>query len=203
MATTDSEYSTLDLRQMDEQTARNTLTVAEYERWEQLNELRDNAEQTREQWAEADQRVAEITVSADMDQLGTEVEVFGNDLLVHIDSEDPQLRTAAEDLEAFGEAHGDVTDADDLETLDDGDADRLASLLLDMLDAMIVEWDGTEWGDLPAGARQSILADARSSWGLDGLLLAWVDVLTAVREDREDRLDVIDSFRPAQRGGGR
>jgi hypothetical protein len=212
MATTETDdsddgYSTLDLRQMDRETARNTLTVTEFERWEQLHELREGAEQNRERWDREDEVVAEITVSADTDSLGTEVDVFGNDLLVRANPDDPDLQAAVDDLEAMRDdmADVDLTDADALDALDDAAAERVADALLAMLDALIVKWDGTPWADLPDDEREYILNDARhpDKWGLDGLVKAWIDILAAIHEDREERMDVIESFRPATGRGRR
>lgn len=200
---TDDTYSTLELRRMDEQTARDELSVPEWERWQTLTEMVDRAEQTRERWAEEDERVADIEVAAEMDQLGTEVDIYGNTLLVHVNSEDPHLQQIAEDIDAYRQRVGDVADEDDLKGLSESDADELADLLLEMLDTMIVEWGGTEWDELAPHQRQTILADARSKWGLDGLMLAWVDVIGAIEEDREERLDVVESFRQTERRGRR
>jgi len=194
-----AEHSTLELRQMDREQARQTLPVAQYERWEQLNDLRDGAEQTREQWADEDDRVADLTVRADMDALGTEVDLFGNDVLVHIDSEDPALR---ETVDALEDDYAGL-DTDGVEDMDDTDTAELADHLLDLLDTVIVRWNGHEWSELPDPTRGDVLADARSKWGVDGLLLAWTDIAIAVNEDREERADVIESFRNEERRGRR
>ncbi len=90
--------SITELRRMDEQEARQSLTVAEYERWESINQLHDEAEETREQWEEEEQEVSDLVVRADPEQLGTEVDLFGNDVLVRVDSEDRRFREAAESL---------------------------------------------------------------------------------------------------------
>jgi hypothetical protein len=199
----DRDWTNAQLLAMDESEARSTLTVDEYERWEKLNDLHAQADETREQWADEGQEVAAITVSADMDDLGTEVDIYGNTLLVHIDSDDPDVQAVIEDLQSFKDDHGEIFDSDDLERFDDGVRDELATLLCDVLDAVIVRWDGTDWRDLDTAARQSVLADARREWGLDGLLLAWVDIQIAVREDQEAKVDVIESFRSPERRGRR
>jgi DNA-binding protein YbaB len=186
---------------MDEQTARQTLTVAQYERWEKLNDLYDDAEATKEQWEAEAEQVAEITVEADMESLGTAVEVYGNDLVVHIDSDDPALRENIERLEALQDEYADL-DADDM-TLDDGDElkEEMRGLLQSLLDSVLVEWNGTAWDSLAEDQRADIVAEAAESWGFDALLMGWVDIAQAIQEDREDRMDVIESFRdPARRG---
>lgn len=193
------ERSTLELRQMDEETARNTLTVAEYERWEQLHELMDGAAETRERWAEEDELVADLTVHADMEQLGTEVDLFGNDVLVHIDSEDREFRAATDRVDSI---IGD-TDPEEIDELDDEATAKAADALVEMLDTVLVRWNGHEWGALDDDTRASVLQSARAKWGVDGLLLAWFDIAAAVREDREERVEAVDSFRGAQRPGRR
>lgn len=186
------EYSVTELLDMGERTARQSLTYDQYQRWEKLNDLHDQAEETRQEWAEEDERVGEIVVHADREELGTRVDLYGNDVLVHVDPEDADVREAARALDdEFGERE---------EVPDDAEAiDRLAGLLLDLFDAVLLEWNGTDWAELPADARQDVLTDAREKWGIEGLLLAWADIAAAVEEDREERLDVVESFRGAQR----
>lgn len=196
--TTDG-YTVTELRRMDEEAARTTLTVAEYERWESINALHDQAEETRQQWDDEAETVADLTVHADVDDLGTEVDVYGNNLLVHIDSEDDALTDAAETLDdAFGE-----DELDDPGELDDDRKAEVVENLVTMIDAVIVRWNGTEWNDLGESTRRGVLGDARAKWGVDGLMLAWVDIASAVHEDREEKVSVIDSFRDPERRGRR
>ena len=196
--TDDSGRSTLELRQMDEATARNTLPIAEFERWQQLHELMDGAAETRERWADEDATVAELTVHADMDALGTTVDLYGNDVLVHVDSGDEDLRAAAGRLE---DHLGD--DGDDIESIDDETARAVGDALKDMLDAVLVRWNGVEWAELSHGKRATILNDAHSKWGLEALLLAWFDITDAVGSDVEERTSVIENFRNPERRGNR
>ena len=191
-----------ELRRMDEETARSTLTVNQYERWEKLNDLHAEAAETKEQWADEAERVAEITVSADMEQLGTEVDVFGNDLLVYVDSDDEEVQAIGEDLERIQAKHDDVP-AEEIETIPAEDREEMARVLCRLLDAILVRWDGVEWADLPEWKRETVLEDARDGWDLDGLLLAWVDIAVAINEDREETMDVIESFRSSERRGRR
>lgn len=196
------EYSPRQLRQMDDAEARTTLTVAQYERREKLLELDAQAEETQEQWDEEDRQVAEVTVHADPESLGTEVAVYGNDLLVHIEDDDAQLRAAVEDLRDLQSEYGDLA-PDEYDEIDERDQDRMVALLQDLLDAVLVRWNGTEWGDLGEAQRRAILDEAAGEWGVNALFLAWVDIQVAVLEEREDRLDVIESFRDETRRGRR
>jgi hypothetical protein len=199
MSTQNDDYNTLELRRMSEEEARNQLTVDEYERWEKLTDLKDGYDETKDRWDDEDETVAALTVHADADALGTDVELYGNDALVHVDSESEAFRDAADRLEG---ALGD-TDPDDIDALDDADTDAAADALLDMLDAVLIRWNGTEWDELSQGQRQTALQQMRSKWGLDALLMAWFDIAAAVAEDRQDRVDVIESFRSPERRGRR
>lgn len=182
-----------ELRQMSDEEARQSLTVDEYERREKLIELHEQADETRERWAEEERQIAEITVQADMEQLGTRVDVFGNDLLVHLDSDDRQLTQAAGKLEDLREQYADV-DADELEELPTEDKNAMLGHLQTMLDCVIVEWGDQRWSNLREDQRADILADAAEKWGLDGIMLAWVDIAAAVNEDRQERMEVVESF---------
>lgn len=195
----DLDYSVSQLREMDEQTARDTLTVNQYERWEQIQDLYDDVAETEAEWQSQEETVAAVTVSADMEQLGTRVDVFGNDLLVHADTEAPAFRQAAERLES---EFGDI-DGSELDGVDDDRVQALADHLVEMLSQVIVQWGGTEWDSLPPAQRDSILADAREKWGVDGLMLAWSDIAVAIREDREEVVGQLEKFRDPERRGTR
>jgi hypothetical protein len=192
---TSGGYSPFDLREMDEQTAKQTLTVNEFERWESVNDRLDEADEVREQWADQEDRVEDLVVHADPEQLGTRVDVFGNDVLVHVNSDDPEVRDAAEALEAHDDA--------DMDDLSEADRREIGDDLTTLLDAILVRWNGTEWEDLPDDVRTDVLADAREKWGFDNLMLAWADIAEAVYEDREQRVDVVEKFRDPERRGNR
>jgi len=197
-ATGGQDWSTLDLRRMDREEARETLPVAEYERWEQLHENINAAAETRERWAEEDQRVQELTVHADAEQLGTEVDLYGNTVLVHVNPDDDRFRAVATDLQdRYGE------DGPDTDELDPEEVDRLADDLIEMLDLVILRWNGVEWDALDPDTRRDTLADARVAWGVDNLWLAWADIAEATQQRHQERVDVVDSFRGEARRGGR
>lgn len=191
------DYTPGDLQAMSDEEARSELTVEQYERREKLLELLDEADENEQRLAEEDDRVEDLVVHADPDALGTDLDLFGNDVLVKIDSDDPEFRAVAEQLDdEFGEA-----DETAVEELAPDETDDIADALQEMLDLVMVRWNGHEWADLPQDQRDLVLHDCRDKWGVDGLLLAWLDIAAAVNEDREDRLSVIDSFRGAQRRG--
>lgn len=193
----DREYTPGQLRQLDRDEARETLTVDQFERWEQLDELDEQAAETEQEWSDQRETVTDLVVHADRDALGTAVDIYGNDLLVRVHSENDQFRAAAEGLEAtFGDEEASLDD------LSDADREDLAGHLIDMLDAVLLEWNGTPWDSVPEPERYEILTQARGKWNLDGLLLAWFDIADAINDEREDQMEVVDSFRGA-RGGGR
>lgn len=193
------DWTVSELLAMDEQQARTTLPVAQYERWEKLQELHEQADETRQEWADQSETVQELTVHADPEKLGTRVDVFGNDVLVHIDNEDPEFRAAADRLD---EIRNDVPD-EDVADIDPDDAQGAGDALVEMLSASIVEWNGHAWADLREDQRADVMADAREQWGIDGLLLAWVEIAGAVSQDREQRVSVIEKFRDPERRGNR
>jgi len=193
------EYSAHELKRMDEETARNTLTVTQFERWESIQELYDDADETQDEWDAQAETVAEVTVSADMESLGVEVDVFGNDLLVHADTEDPEFQRHAQTLD---DEFGDV-DGSNVESVAPERLDRLADHLVEMLDLVIVRWDDTEWNELTDGQRHGVLSDAREQWGIEGLLLAWADIAASIYEDRDERMGRIEKFREPERRGDR
>lgn len=178
------------LRQMDEQTARDELDIDQLPRWRKVNDLHDSAEETRQQWRDQEERVGDIVVHADIEELGTEVTVYGNDLLVHLDAEDRRLRAVADELQ---DDYGD-TDAEEVPELSDEEIDDIAASLIEVFDLIIRRWNGTPWRQLRDERRRAILQDAREKWKIDGLLVAFAEVVDAVESDREEKLEVIDGF---------
>jgi antitoxin component of MazEF toxin-antitoxin module len=209
---TDS-YTPRELRQMDDDDARRTLTVAQYERREKLLELQAEADETAAQFEAEAEAVEEITVKADAEALGTEVDIWGNTLLVRIPDGSDTLREHGEAVEdVFRELEADTdtgadtgadmgadmaADADAFADVDRDTRNEIVGHLQAILDEVIIRWDGTEWADLPPGHRDTVLHDATEKWGVDGLLLAVVDIVAAVQEDREERVSVMESFRGA------
>lgn len=186
------EWTPGQLLDMDEQTARSELSPEQFERWHKLHDLNDDAEQTKFEWQQESKRVQELTVNADMQQLGTEVDLFGNDVLVHIDSGNREFRRAADRLE---DAETDLDDRAEVDALPEEQQEEIARALQDMLDAVLVEWNGQRWSDLSDAERGAVLDQCREKWGVNGLMLAWVRIAKAANEDREETEELIESFR--------
>lgn len=189
-------YTPGELRRMNDAEARDQLTVNQYERREKLLALHEQAAETDEQFAAEAAEVEALTVSADPEQLGTEVDVYGNTLLVRVEDGNDRLQRHGEAVETLLEAAEGEAD-DDLGGLADDRRDELAAHLRSLLDELLVRWDGESWADLRDAHREAILLDASDKWGVDGLLLAVVNIVAAVHEDREERVSVVESFRGA------
>jgi len=197
MSETDTNgYTILELRAMDREEARQTLPVAEFERWEQLTELEEGAEQTREQWADEAETVVDVAVHADAEALGTELDLYGNDVLVHVDSEDTAFKRAAEAMDSALPDDG-VEDSE----LTDARAERLTARTVDVLDAMLLRWNGTEWDTLSPDQRQRILQRARDKWGLEATVMAVIEAVKAIQTDREQTKAAVEAFL-GETGGG-
>lgn len=193
------EHTPGQLRRMDDDEARRELTVEQYERREKVIALHEGADEQEREWADEDRRVEELTVHADPDQLGTPVDVYGNDLLVKVNPEDDGFREAATYLE---DQYGDVG-VEEAVALDEAATEDIAARMLQMLDACLLRWNGTDWSDLPEDTRRDALDAAYAKWGLDGLMAGWADIVVAINEERADQLDVIESFRDPEGRGRR
>lgn len=194
------EFTPEQLRRMGDDEARETLTVAQYERREKILDLHAGADDQVDEWDDEDQTVTDLVVHADPEQLGTRVDLYGNDVLVHMDSDNDDLK---ETIDALESEFGDVSGGGDIDELDDDALETFEGLVTDALGALLVRWNGHDWANLDPFERDVILDSAREKWGLDGMFLGFIDVVIAVQEDREERLDVVDSFRGAQRRGRR
>jgi hypothetical protein len=191
-----SEHNAVELREMDDETARNTLTVAEYERRERIINAYEQAEATREERTEQERRVQDIVVHADTDALVTEVDIFGNDVGGRINPEDDALRELAVTMEEeYGDIDPERIGEESIEGVDDAAVEEIVADLIDLLDIIIVRWNGTAWADLDAAHRRAILEDAREAWGLDGFFVALLELVEAIEADQEERFEVVDGFR--------
>ena len=203
--------SITELRRMDEQTAMQTLTMAEYQRWESVNDHHERAEQVRQEWRETEQDADEILRHHDISDLASEVELFGNDCLVYYDPEDKRVRNIADRLaDALGvDLDGrDVSEieasADDVSEEDIGPA---KDVLADFLELSLREWNGHTWSDLPVKQRTELIDGLKppdpDGWGLYGLMDAMNTVMVAVEENRDERLGRVEKFRNPERRGNR
>lgn len=196
----DGGYSMAALREMSDAEARATLTVDEYDDWQQLQDLFEQDEQTREQWEQADETVAEVAVRADMEQLGTQVDLWGNPVVVHLDPGDRHLQQR---IREFEDEHGEHA-GEDVDDIDDVDTEQIAESVKLLLDVLLVEWDGTRWADLPDYERDEyhpVLDVAEDKWGLAGLVDGVVRVLETAYEEQQQRMEEIESFLGAAGGG--
>jgi len=212
-ATTDTGRTITELRQMDESTARNTLTMAEFERWESVNKHLDKADEVRQEWAENEREATDILSRADPSWLASDIEVWGNDLSVYYGPEDARLREA---IDGLGDAVGvDLEDVDDMaddelpdaDEVDDDAIEDVKHALAELIGVAIIEINGQAWNDLPADARSNVLesiAEPRpEGWGLAGLMDAWTEIQVTVEENRDDRLERVRKFRSEKRRGDR
>ena len=194
-----ADYSAMDLREMDRAEAEQRLDADDFARWEDVHELTQAADERAAQFDQNDQTVHSVTVDADLSDLGTDVELFGNTLTVYLDSDDDRLHDAVERLED----DFDDVDSDDLAALGKADRNAIGEALEDILLSAIMAWDGQSFDDLPADEPLAIVQTAREKWGLTATFEAVMRIIDACNEAQEERFEAIDSFRTAQRRGNR
>ena len=192
--------STARLKRMDEETARQTLTVAEYERWEGVQELHQQADEQRQEWADHDELAMDVTVHADLEDLWVDVELYGNDLQVYADPEDDDLRETAEELQTRFE---DV-DPEDIDDFDPERVHELGHVLEDYFNSILRTWNGERWQELFDDQRIQILTTARDKWGTKAMTYALIKCATKIAEQQDEYVAAIESFRGSEgRGMGR
>jgi len=213
-ADTPDEIPITRLREMDESEAKRTLTYAEFQRWESINDRLDEHDEALEAWDETRQEASDIMLRADTSDLASDVTVFGNDLAVYYAPDDPRIREQADRLgDAFGVDIEDAADDPDAvagmttDDLDESVIDDVKAILAELVTVAIVEWDGAPYDDLGDADRQAIAdlmtADPPEGWGVAGLMDAWVEISVAVENNRDERLERIQKFRDAGRRGDR
>lgn len=213
-ATTDTDNDPTDRRTvsellaMDEATARETLTVQEYQRWESLTDAHERADEVRAEFDAADEAVNRLLVANDFSALTQTVDVFGNELEVYYDPEDKAVRAAAERLADIFDADPRNPDAE-ITTADVSDEQLAAAKdgLADLLFEAVVTWRGTDFEEVSAAERESlkqtITQPHPDGWGLAGLFDAWATVMYAVESNRNERMERVQKFRNASRRGDR
>jgi len=190
----DTDYSPGQLRAMDDEEARSTLTVDQYERREKLLEMEAEANETAERFAEEEETVHGISVATDPEELGTTVETMGNTLLVHLDRENRHVR---QHLQALDEQTDEGDDVPDPGELDDETADEAIGHVFGLFKHTIIRWNGDDFATLDETEKDDILHAARRKWGDGGIMLALFDVFMAVAEEHEEREQAMESFRGA------
>lgn len=208
------ERTISELRAMDREEARQQLTVAEFEKWESVNDHLDEHAEATAEWEDTRAVATDIMVRADVSDLAADVTVFGNDLTAYFAPDDEEFRAMGERLgESFGvdieEVADDPDSAEGLSTddLDEEKLDEVNDLLADFIIYMVQSWDGHDWDELRESDRQAVRAvitdDPPQGWGIAGAMDAWVEIVTAVEANRNDRLERIQKFRSAERRGDR
>jgi len=200
MAITDSGRTMAELRAMDEATAKTELSFQEFQTWESLNERLDEHEQTKQDWQDIDEATTDAIVFSDRSDLAADVSVMGNDLSVYYGPEDSDIRDPAKRLqERFDIDDADGLDADDVP---EEDIEFVADCLIDLIEAAVVDWNGTHYDDL-SPQDLDFIRDGIRDWGLAAMMDAWVEIQVSVEENRNDRLERIQKFRSPERRGDR
>ena len=200
MAITDSGRTMAELRAMDESTAKTELSFQEFQTWESLNERLDEHEQTKQDWQDIDEATTDAIVFSDRSDLAADVSVMGNDLSVYYGPEDSDIRDPAKRLqERFDIDDADGLDADDVP---EEDIEFVADCLIDLIEAAVVDWNGTHYDEL-SPQDLAFIRDGIRDWGLAAMMDAWVEIQVSVEENRNDRLERIQKFRSPERRGDR
>lgn len=183
------EYTTVELREMDDATAATELTNEQQERREKLLSLQEEAENTQDRWEDERETVGNVIVQSDLEALGSRLNLYGNLVLVQLNTDNDQLREGAEKLQSFAD------EETELENVDWDKREDLAVAAKDVLDALLIEWDGTRWDRLPQERRSQILNEAREAWGYEHFFAAVMNALLAARAQFNDLEEQAKSFR--------
>jgi len=209
MSTTqpDDRRPVSELLAMDESEAKQTLSWAEYQRYESLTEHHDRADENRADLDAADEQVHGLIARTDVSDLAADVDVFGNELVCYYGPEDEPVQDAAQRLaDIFDADPSDPEGSIDTEDVSDDDLAAAKDALADLLFAAVIEWNGEAWGEIPEagrdGVKEQITQPRPEGWGIAGLLDAWATVQAAVEEKRTERMDVVRKFRDETRTRG-
>ena len=182
------------LLRMDDEEANMWLDEAEHERREKLKELYEGAEETRKEWQEQEKATVQTLIEADMGELTTELDLYGNDVsvLLNLDREQRQL---IERIETEYEG------ADDIEELDESEIQRLESMLAEFFKIVFHEFNGRKlesFGVTPLEFTQAIVAE----WGIRASIYAMIEIIETINEQDEETMERVQKFR-GEAGSGR
>lgn len=205
----DDAYTMTELLAMDKAEAVEKLDYGQYQTWESAVDHHDRYHRQKQKWRTNETEATDILVRADVGDLATELTLFGNQVSVYYDPEDPRIRDLVERL---GDLLGvDTTDPTAIEAsaadIDESAIDPAKELLAEFIAVTIQRWDGVEWDDIPSETRSSITDQIQQphpdGWGLVGLMDGLNDILVAVESNRDDRLERVQKFRQPERRGDR
>lgn len=181
-----------ELREMTREEAEERLDEHDLERWEAYHELRASKEETEERFKEDDALAIDTLVQADMGELTTDLDLYGNEVSVVVELNQQQqslLRNVEREYEDI-----------DLEDPDDDAIDAVRDVMERFIAAVLVKFNGVEVRELEEPKRLALAAECVDKWGLRGTFHAVVQIVEATREMDEDRVGSIESFRPEARG---
>lgn len=179
-----------ELRAMSEEEAEMWLDADEYDRWERLQRLDSQREETKAEWDRQEQETVETLVKADMGELTTDLNIYGNDIsvLVNLDREQRHLMRAIQEKYAGVEGIEDLTETE---------LDALESMLADWLEVIIHEFNGTRLVDLDADERRTLTLQIVEKWGLRATMMAMVDIIEAINTQDQETMEMVEKFRGA------
>lgn len=186
------EVSFGELREMTREEAAERLDQHDLERWEAYHELRSRKEETAERFQDDDALAIDTLVQADMGELTTDLDLYGNEVSVVIELDERQqslLRNVEREY-------------DDIDLDDPGEdaIDAVRDVMERFIATVVVGFNGVEVRDLEEVKRLTLAAECVDKWGLRGTFHAVVKIVEATREMDEDRVGSIESFRPEARG---
>jgi hypothetical protein len=187
--TTEGEdYTPEQLLRMDEEEARMWLSEEDQERRAKLRELYEGAEKQREEWQEQEQTTVETLIEADMGELTTELDLYGNEVevLLNLDRDQRQL---IERIQTKYEG------ADDIQELDEAEIRRLESMLAEFFEVVIHSFNGEKLDDLGKTQAVELTEAVVEEWGTRASIYAMIEIIETINEQDEQTMERVQKFR--------
>jgi hypothetical protein len=184
-------YTPRELRDLSDDEAAD-LSDAQRERREKLLALEADAEQTADRFAQEAEEVHGIAIKNTPEELGTVVETMDNELVVHLDPENRHVRQHLKKIDEYAQEGRDVPDVTELSL-----EEELAAVdhVMDVLRQCIIKFNGDNLRQLPDDERADVFDVIRQRWGASGVMLAFSDIVIATNRERQERAEVMESFR--------
>lgn len=176
------------LLRMDDEEANMWLSDAEHERREKLKELYEGAEETREEWQEQEKATVETLIEADMGELTTKLDLYGNDVevLLNLDRDQRQL---IERIQTKYEG------ADDIDKLNESEVQRLESMLAEFFEIVFHSFNGERLDDLGSQKAALLTESVVEEWGIRASIYAMIEIIETINEQDEETMERVQKFR--------
>ena len=175
--------SITELREMDAEEANSELGADEFERWQKLQDLQDDADENRLEREEENSEALDILINKDDEEIAKEIEHQGNKIkyILNMDREQENIYSKMTDLERK-------------EGPSQGDREKYKNLLIDFFAEIVVEFNGKKIKNTDFSGKE-LAKQCYKKWGRLPFQNLIEEVLIGFYEEKKEKMDTVEKFR--------